>query len=144
MDEEELHERHLKDQEDALKQAYLDARLNGAGPHTAARLVGTTKREMDRYISLDDEFADAIEEVLAERLERVEANAWQAAIEDREQWAIKLVLESHAPHDWVAARDINLRIGRTEEELDIADLHRRLEAQSDKPMGELARGEEAE
>lgn len=104
---------------DVAMRTYLDARRKGQGPHTAARAVNATAREMERYINLNPAFADAVEDAVAEALELVANGVFAAAQPDAEGQsdltAARMVLESHLPGEWLKPdRDMVLRLGADE------------------------------
>ncbi len=126
---------------DQLKQQYLDEIRKGKGPITAARAIGSTQAMMNEYLAMDLLFAEQVDEARAEALEAVEAKVFERATEG-DLGAAKMILESHLPDKWTRPdKDMILRLGRIEEDIDIAALHARLEA-AQQVKGELPRAEE--
>lgn len=106
---------------------YLEARRNGMGEIAAARKVNSTAKEIERFARLNPSFADALEDAVNESLERIEFKMKEAA-QDGDFQAGKLVLETHLPTKWVKPeRELLIRLGQPEE-IDVAELHKRLEA----------------
>lgn len=108
-------------------EAYLEMRRSGMGERTAARAFGVSHREIAEYASMHPEFRLALEDALAERLERVEAKMWLAAQEGSET-AAKTVLESHAPTEWTKPTpEMILKVQQSVESVDVPALYERLE-----------------
>lgn len=103
---------------------YLELRRKGYGPIVSARTIGSTAREVDEYLRLDRRFADAVDEAIAESMEKVEHAVIESA-QDGDLVAARLVLESHKPAEWTKPeRDINFNV--LPQGFDVDDLHRRL------------------
>lgn len=126
--------------DEELQQRYVDLVRSGAGPITAARGVGSTQRAMAAYIEANLSFMLRVEDAKGELLEAAEHQVWAAAtrtiIEEDgtevlagDPWALRMVLESHAPETWAKpSQDTVLRIGAADDNVDVSDLHRRLAA----------------
>lgn len=112
---------------DLAMNVYLEARRDGVGEIAAARLVNSSAKEIERFARLNPRFADALEDAIAESLERIEAKVKESA-QDGDFQAAKLVLESHLPERWTKPdREMIVRLGQPEE-IDVVALHKRLEA----------------
>ncbi len=124
-----------------LEREYIRLILTGAGPITAARGVGSTQRAMAAYMDASLDFQLRVEDARGQLLEAAEQQAWSAAtrmvyseadgkeVMAGEPWAIRFVLESHAPETWSKpSQETTLRIGLADDSVDITDLHRRLAA----------------
>lgn len=112
---------------DLAMNVYLEARRNGHGEIAAARIVHSSPKEIERFARLNPAFADALEDAVAESLERIEFRMKEAA-QDGDFQAGKLVLETHLPTKWVKPeRELLIRLGQPEE-IDVGELHKRLAA----------------
>lgn len=106
---------------------YLEMRRNGYGPQVAARLLGTTAREMAGYMALNPAFGDAVAEAIAESLEKIEQKVIETA-QDGDMQAARFVLESHKPSEWIKPdREVVVRLGLDPASFDLPELTRRLE-----------------
>ena len=107
---------------------YLELRRSGLGERQAARAFGVNHREIAAYAEMNPDFKLALEDALAERLERVESKMWEAAQEGSET-AAKTVLESHAPTEWTKpSPEMILKVQQSVEDVDVPALLQRLEA----------------
>ncbi len=119
----------LSEDEDAAIKVYLEARRSGIGEIRAARLVGCTKEEIERFARLNESFGLSLEEAVHESLERIEEKIKESA-QDGDFQAAKLVLETHLPEKWIRPeREVLIKLGQPEE-IDVAALHRKLQALS--------------
>lgn len=113
---------------------YLEMRRSGMGERAAARVLGTSHREIAAYAEANPTFKLALEDAIAERLERVEAKVWEAG-QNGDITAATKVLESHAPAEWTKPTpEMILKVQRDEplslEE--VKELHKKLEAANHK------------
>jgi hypothetical protein len=95
---------------------------------------------MAAYIDANITFQLRVEDAVGELLEKAEQQAWAAAtrtvtdddgqeVMAGEPWAVKFVLESHAPETWCKpSQETTLRIGLADDAIDVDALHRRLAA----------------
>jgi hypothetical protein len=130
----------MPSEKEELEREYIRLILAGAGPITAARGVGSTQRAMAAYVDANIDFMLRVEDAKGQLLEAAEQQAWHAATRmgydedgreymDGEPWAIRFVLESHAPETWQKpSQETVLRIGAADDNVDVSDLHRRLAA----------------
>lgn len=115
----------LSDNEDGAIKVYLEARRSGIGEIRAARLVGCTKEEIDRFARLNESFGLDLEEAVQESLERIEEKVKETA-QDGDFQAAKLVLETHVPERWTKPdREMVVRLGQAED-IDTKELYTRL------------------
>ena len=117
---------------------YLEMVAEGKGPITCARAIGATHAAMKAIIAVDPEFRDAVEDAKAEAVERVANRAWEMAQMGNKDYALP-ILQSRKPEDFLPVKDMTLRLGKAEEDIDVGTLHQRLAAQAPK---ELLSGED--
>ena len=60
---------------------YIAALRNGDLPATAAALVGTTQKKVDFWRTQSEDFDDACAQILAERVDALEAKAYELAVD---------------------------------------------------------------
>lgn len=116
--------------EEDVIELYLEMRRSGVGERAAARVLGTSHREIAAYAEANPAFKLALEDALAERLERVEQKVWEAG-QEGDITAAKQVLESHAPAEWTKPTPEMLVKVQTEQPLtldEVNDLRKKLEA----------------
>lgn len=110
------------------QEIYLDLIRAGVGKITAAREIGTSAAAMERYTATDQEFANAVEEALAERLERVVNKVWEKA-QAGDSKELELVLVTQAPREWARPnKEYLLKIQQVPEmsQAELEEMHRRL------------------
>lgn len=115
--------------DDEVIEVYLELRRQGMGEKAAARFLGTTHREIAAYAAANPDFAMALEDALAERLEKVAEAVYRAA-QDGDMTAAKQVLESHAPAEWTKPTPEMILKVRRDEPLtleEVSSLRERLE-----------------
>ncbi len=124
----------MADPDAEVIELYLEMRRQGVGERAAARYLGASHREIAAYAEAVPSFKMALEDALAERLEKVEEKIWQAGQEGDMTAATKIV-ESHAPAEWTKPTpEMLVKIQRDEPlTLDeVSELKKKLEAAAHK------------
>jgi hypothetical protein len=113
---------------------YLEMRRQGVGERSAARYIGASHREIAAYAEAVPEFKAALEDALAERIEKVAEQVYVAG-QAGDIAAAKMVLESHSPSEWVKPTPEMLVKVQRDEPLtldEVAELKKKLEAAAHK------------
>lgn len=85
-----------------VQEAFLALIRLGNRPFAAARSVGVDPRTAQAFAKKNPDFADRLRLAHHEAAEPIEANLYQAAVEHKEPWAIKMWLAAYNPDQWGA------------------------------------------